>query len=508
MLKKQLLLSFFLLASIWMKASNIYTGTDSIRLNYTLAFANILPDTVYSQIHRTETLNGKVYATNTLIYALETGTDTINIYNSNNVQIAMIAIYVLNNIPIQTLTISHDTILLKEGDSLQIEYNITPANATINELQWSVSQPSVVSISQSGMLLAKTFGISQIRLTALPQGISATKLVRIIKDCHLEPPTVTSNISICMNDRALFLASSNNVTWYSDIGLTLPVGSGMFFSPQYDTAGTYQFYVAQTSNGCKSEPSPARLIVHSKPEPPAIAVFKTEYLLSEVLNTDYFPNQYSWYTKPSDEWTWEYTGNGFPLSMQNIGFSEAKVAAVNEFECESEPIILQCDIIDNPRLFLAGTVHSPSPTNCTVQLLKASTKQLVTSQENVNGNFELSIIESGSYVLRAIPFDNELYETTYFGNTNSMRNAYVFHIDSLNYGDLDINLVLKEDIPSFINNGRSLNFPIEVNAFTLNGSLIFKETVNSNQELQHLFSNTAKNTILQVGSTSYFCIRK
>ncbi len=81
------------------------------------------------------------------------------------------------------------------------------------------------------------------------------------------PPA--SDSAICAYETTPdFTAAGTDLKWYSDPVLSTQVGSGTNYASGVSGAGTYTFYVTQTTNGCMSDANTSILTIHPQPDPP------------------------------------------------------------------------------------------------------------------------------------------------------------------------------------------------------------------------------------------------
>ena len=88
------------------------------------------------------------------------------------------------------------------------------------------------------------------------------------------PSPVATDSTICEGDPTptLSVASGSNVVWFSDGALTTIVGTGLTFTPAVSAAGTYNFYVTDSLNGCgQSLADTAVLVITPLPSAPVAA---------------------------------------------------------------------------------------------------------------------------------------------------------------------------------------------------------------------------------------------
>ena len=80
---------------------------------------------------------------------------------------------------------------------------------------------------------------------------------------------VGTDTAICFGDVVPDLtAAGSDISWYSDTALSVPVHSGNTYSTGLTTAGTYNFFVTQTQNGCEGPVDTVTLIIQALPSGP------------------------------------------------------------------------------------------------------------------------------------------------------------------------------------------------------------------------------------------------
>jgi uncharacterized protein YjdB len=75
--------------------------------------------------------------------------------------------------PLTAITFDESSVDLRQGSSLQLTPALTPANPTVAQLEWTSSDPDVVSVSSEGLLTALIAGEAVITVSATDSGIVA-----------------------------------------------------------------------------------------------------------------------------------------------------------------------------------------------------------------------------------------------------------------------------------------------------------------------------------------------
>ena len=90
------------------------------------------------------------------------------------------------NVPVERLSLSMSSATLKVGDTIRLTPIFTPSNATNQAVTWSISNPSVCSVS-NGSVIALATGYSTITATSLDGGFTAS--------CSLEVQAATVSVT-------------------------------------------------------------------------------------------------------------------------------------------------------------------------------------------------------------------------------------------------------------------------------------------------------------------------
>ncbi|MEQ9188856.1 MAG: DUF1573 domain-containing protein [Cryomorphaceae bacterium] len=84
-------------------------------------------------------------------------------------------------------------------------------------------------------------------------------------------PLVTDT-TVCLGAPVpILLASGTSVLWFADATLDTLVATGGSFTPTISTAGTFDFFVTQTANGCQSIADTATVIALPEPSVPSVS---------------------------------------------------------------------------------------------------------------------------------------------------------------------------------------------------------------------------------------------
>lgn len=139
-----------------------YLIGDVVELEYA-----ILPESA-SQLVSISTNNTSILEVEDLsISALEIGTTQITVTSVENTSVFATAIVIVSPIYIDNIEISVPITELAIGETLQATATVNPNNATNSNYTWSVSDPSIATISESGLITAISAGIVIITADAI-----------------------------------------------------------------------------------------------------------------------------------------------------------------------------------------------------------------------------------------------------------------------------------------------------------------------------------------------------
>jgi len=439
-MKQTCILFFLSIICLVTKAQQTYASSETIFLEKKSPLMFLVPDSIFQKIDTWKFTNSNATIINDTIISNALGENLLSLFDKNETIIAEISLSIQEYIPVDSIQTNTDTLHLAVGDSSHIEYSVYPSNASVNKISWISSQPAIAQILETGEVKALQFGYSKIFITTYPSKLTKSIFVDVKQACNLESPTVLETVDICMNEKALLLASSNNIIWYKDSSLTKIAGTGAFFSPQYSEPNTYEFYAVQYSDECTSPPAKAVLKVSPIPEPPNIEHLPT-VIFDKDIDTIQLQDSCNWYSSLEDA-TAFLSGKHFPSGLE-LGNHTYSISTIDV--CESTKTEYRFKVIEKPKVYISGEIHSLDNTQCTIQLINAQTNKVVSSIENIENQFELTVYETGIYKLKAVPMNSDKYLPTYFGNTNTFRSAHTLKIDSLNIGSIDIHLLSNDE---------------------------------------------------------------
>lgn len=112
----------------------------------------------------------------------------------------------------------------------------------------------------------------------------------------VSPPFVNP-IVICKNESIPTLtATGSAVKWYSDVNLTVQVGSGTSFTPAVSNVGTYTFYATDTQNNNTSVASAVTFTITDNPTAPVSSGDETINQGETLLPLSVTGDQITWYS--------------------------------------------------------------------------------------------------------------------------------------------------------------------------------------------------------------------
>ena len=93
----------------------------------------------------------------------------------------VIGVIAMNNRPVKEVSLSNEEISMKAGSVRGLSVDITPENAKDKTILWSSSNPSVATVSESGVVKAKSPGVSEI-------GAKSSNGIKAICRVYVEEP--------------------------------------------------------------------------------------------------------------------------------------------------------------------------------------------------------------------------------------------------------------------------------------------------------------------------------
>ncbi|MDN3656931.1 gliding motility-associated C-terminal domain-containing protein [Ferruginibacter paludis] len=191
------------------------------------------------------------------------------------VPLATSAIITVNALPIVNIS---GNISICNGLSSNISFKGTPnTNATyttdgINNQTVPLDATGAASINTGALFTNQTFSLVSVEYASLPTCTqSASGAATVIVFPVTPPPAVNSPVIYCENEKAIPLtATGSNLLWY-----TIPAGGpGAAAAPLPATtpAGSTDYYVTQTLNGCESQRSGISVVINPTPVAPSVSL--------------------------------------------------------------------------------------------------------------------------------------------------------------------------------------------------------------------------------------------
>ncbi|MCG8452379.1 MAG: Ig-like domain-containing protein [Spirochaetales bacterium] len=141
------------------------------------------------------------------------------------------------SIPVQSIDIIEDNVVLDAEEFGQLTYAITPANATNQNVTWTLSDPNLAELSDTGLFIGKTAGSVVITITTEDGGFTDTcnitfqEVLSPVENIVLDPDTLTLKEgettlltarvypSDASNQKIRWSSSDTNVAQVSDTGI-------------------------------------------------------------------------------------------------------------------------------------------------------------------------------------------------------------------------------------------------------------------------------------------------
>lgn len=162
-------------------------------------------------------------------------------------------------IAVETVSLSPTELSLTEGENVNLSYQIEPSNASIQEVKWGSSDPSVATVTPSGQVDALSEGITQITITTEDGSKTASCMVSV--NAKVIPVTSVSldKTSLNLTEGEVYElsatvtpsdASNNSVTWSSSDTSVATVSSTGLVTAK--AAGTATINVTTDDGGKKA----------------------------------------------------------------------------------------------------------------------------------------------------------------------------------------------------------------------------------------------------------------
>ncbi|MCI6629101.1 MAG: Ig-like domain-containing protein [Bacteroidales bacterium] len=116
--------------------------------------------------------NGKVTG-------LDNGTTIITVASADGTKTARCEVTVI--VPVTGVSLDRTSAEIIKGESMTLTATVTPSNAMNKNVMWTSSDPSVATVSQSGVVTALEFGTTTISVNSFDGNKSATCVVTVVK---------------------------------------------------------------------------------------------------------------------------------------------------------------------------------------------------------------------------------------------------------------------------------------------------------------------------------------
>ena len=176
------------------------------------------------------------------VMAKSVGTATITVMAADGSGVKASCVVTVTNKPIANITLSSSALTLQEGSASQLTATVTPSDATESVI-WSTSNATVASISDAGLVTAKSVGTATITATAADgSGVKDSCVVTVtnkpianitlsssalsLSEGSTSQLTATVTPSDATNKSVIWSTSNANVATISDVGLITAISVG------------------------------------------------------------------------------------------------------------------------------------------------------------------------------------------------------------------------------------------------------------------------------------------
>ena len=181
----------------------------------------------------------------------------------------------VNTVPLEEISVVEDNIVLKPGETYQIEPIFSPLNATDKNLTYSSSFRGVVTVDKNGLIKAYRGGTETITVQA-KNNSNVKKVINVTVQLAIETVTLSNNNNgIFLSDNTKFRIGAI----YVPDGYKTTAGQGFVVTPDYFVA-------------CNIEPSSANgtyatLYIHSKSNYKLLKAVTFKKILSHCQDLSY-----------------------------------------------------------------------------------------------------------------------------------------------------------------------------------------------------------------------------
>ncbi|MDE6560923.1 MAG: leucine-rich repeat protein [Muribaculaceae bacterium] len=139
----------------------------------------VLPETATDKSVRFESFNPTVASVDSdgRLTALSLGSTTITVTANSGVSASINVIVVAT--PVESVILNRTEASLKVSEQLQLTATVLPEDATDKSVTWSSSEPSIVSVDETGLVTAINIGWAVVTATT-SNGLSAECLVKVV----------------------------------------------------------------------------------------------------------------------------------------------------------------------------------------------------------------------------------------------------------------------------------------------------------------------------------------
>lgn len=165
----------------------------------------------------------------------------------------------------------------------------------------------------------------------------------------LTPPTVTNDTVYCQGDPMIDMIATalagGTINWYSDLALTMNIGTGPNLMPNA-TLGQTNYFVTETVAGCESNPAQITITIVPPPPAPTVtggATYCDGDPLNDLVATPGLGGTINWYSDPA---LTTNIGTGTTLTPTNTVGTTTYYVTESVGTCESAAATV--DVIINP----------------------------------------------------------------------------------------------------------------------------------------------------------------
>ena len=159
------------------------------------------------------------------VKALKAGETTVTVASNENPEIKATCKIVVENIPVESVTLNKSSLTLVEGNTETLTVTVTPVDVIDNSVLWTSSDPSVATVSDKGVVTAVSAGTATITATSnlTPDKKAACSVTVHPKFIHVTDVSLDkSSLTLELGESATLSctvspadASDKSVTWSS-----------------------------------------------------------------------------------------------------------------------------------------------------------------------------------------------------------------------------------------------------------------------------------------------------